>query len=137
MEAVTGREGGGELMTDQGPVPPGMSPVHEGAMTVPCHAAEQDAGEMSWSELAECLVPQAAGWPGGDPPDLSGEEPPPWLDDDYSDPEDPSAEDWDYLALAVQAEAGGAGTGNGGGGCSVMTSGPGTPTTAVSRPCLA
>src|SRR6202522_1159995 len=108
MEAVTGPERGGELMTDQGPVPPGMSPVHEGAMTVPCHAAVQDAGEMSWSELAECLVPQAAGWPGGDPPDLSGEEPPPWLDDDYRDPEDPSAEDWDYLALAVQAQSGGA-----------------------------
>src|ERR1700677_5040029 len=108
MEAVTGPERGGELMTDQGPVPPGMSPAHEGAMTVPCHAAVQDAGEMSWSELAECLVPQAADWPGGEPPDLSGEEPPPWLDDDYRDPEDPSCEDWDYLALAVQAEAEGA-----------------------------
>jgi hypothetical protein len=93
-------------MNHQGPVPPGMSPALEGAMTVPCHAAAQDE-EMTWSELAERVIPQSADWPGGEPPDLSGEEPPPWLDDDYRDPEDPSLEDWDYLALAVQADADG------------------------------
>ncbi|HXL89699.1 MAG TPA: hypothetical protein VN969_12130, partial [Streptosporangiaceae bacterium] len=63
---------------------------------------------MTWTELAECLIPQSADWPSGEPPDLSGERPPPWLDDDYHDPEDPSFEDWDYLALAAQAEADGA-----------------------------
>ena len=39
-------------MKNQGPVPAGMSPALEGAMTVPWHAAEQDEQEMTWTELA-------------------------------------------------------------------------------------
>jgi hypothetical protein len=91
-------------MKNNGPVPAGMSPAYEGAMTVPWHAAEQ---EMTWTELKDRATPQTAEWPGGEPPDLSGEVPPAWLDDDYCDPEDLSPEDWDYLALAAQAEADG------------------------------
>jgi hypothetical protein len=94
-------------MKNNGPVPAGMSPALEGAMIVPWHAAEQDEQEMTWTELASQAVSQSADWPGGEAPDLSGEEPPQWLDDDYHDPEDPSFEDWDYLALAAQAEADG------------------------------
>src|SRR5580692_3310511 len=89
-------------MIHQGPVPPGLSPALEGAMTGPCHAAVHDVEEMTWSELRERTIPPAAGWPGGDPPDLSGEEPPAWLEDDDCDPGD-----WDYLALAARADADG------------------------------
>lgn len=109
----------------ESPVPPGMSPRHEGAMTEASHAAvqmkniweEQDAREErgtldepgTWAELAAQLVPGSPDWPGGGPPDRSGEEPPAWLDENCcpGDPDEPGAlcEDLDFITLAAEAEA--------------------------------